>query len=145
MFYYLQPQIILRENFQNSNSSFVYSSTIFVSRYDYVNNGTWHVYKPLLSSSVANYRLPRSEISLSFNKKRLERSQRNGRSQYKLAELPSCVKPSAKRYVTFSQSSLQPMKQKWWCNNEGKKQKQARATIHAHTRVHPFTCIFTSE
>ena len=41
-----------------------------------VNNGAWHVYKPLFGSSVATCRLVCSEISLSINENKQERSPR---------------------------------------------------------------------
>ena len=45
-----------------------------------VNYGAWHAYKPLLGSSVATCQHVCSEISLSINENKQERSPRNGRT-----------------------------------------------------------------
>ena len=44
------------------------------SRYNKVNYGAWHVYKPLFGSSVATYRLACSEILLLIKEKSRKRS-----------------------------------------------------------------------
>ena len=64
------------KTFQNSNSPFrfLFSDFPIYLRYNNVNYGAWHVYKPLLSSFVAISRLACSEISLSVNEKIFERS-----------------------------------------------------------------------
>ena len=55
-------------------------------RYDNVKYCAWHVYKPLFGSSVATCRLACSEISLSFNEKKRERSPGNGLTWSNLAD-----------------------------------------------------------
>ena len=50
------------------------------SRYNNVKYGAWHVDKALFGSPVATCRLVCSEISLSVNEKKLERSPGNGRT-----------------------------------------------------------------
>ena len=64
------------ENLQNSDCPFplLFEDFRLCSRYNNVNYGTWHVYKPLFGSSNAICRLDCSEISLSKKKKNMEKS-----------------------------------------------------------------------
>ena len=48
--------------------------------FDNVNHGAWYVYKRLFGSSVATCRLACSEISLSINEKKPERSPGKGQT-----------------------------------------------------------------
>ena len=50
-----------------------------ISRYNNIDYGGWHAYKPLFGSSVAIFWLACSDISLSMNEKKLEGSPGNGR------------------------------------------------------------------
>ena len=56
------------------------------SLYNNVNYDAWYVYKPLFGSSVATCRLACSEILLSINEIKLERSPGKGRTQYNLVD-----------------------------------------------------------
>ena len=78
-----------RKSLQNSESpfSFHFGDIGFCSRYNFVNYGTWHVFKPLFGSSVATCRPAQcSKIWFPINKKNLKRSPGNGRTLYKLAD-----------------------------------------------------------
>ena len=65
-----------RENLQNLDCTFCFLFEDFrlCSRYNKVNYGAWHVYKPLFGSSVATCRLACSEILLLINEKSRKRS-----------------------------------------------------------------------
>ena len=60
-----------RENLQNSDCPFrfLFEDFRLCSRYNNVNYGAWHVYKPLFGCSVATSRLACFETSLSINEK----------------------------------------------------------------------------
>ena len=78
-FYYFTQACNLteRENLQNSDCHgpfrFLFENFRLCLRYNNVNYGDWHVYKPFFGSVVATSRLACSEISLSTNEKKLER------------------------------------------------------------------------
>ena len=83
-FYYLSQAYNLTEcvNLQNSDCPFrsLFEGFRLCSRSNNVNYGAWHAYRPMFGSSVATYRLVCSEISLSINEKKLERSPGNSRT-----------------------------------------------------------------
>ena len=60
--------------------SFSLAPFCLCSRYNNVNYGAWHVCKTLFGSSFATFRLACSEISLSINEKKQERSLENRRT-----------------------------------------------------------------
>ena len=70
------------ENLQNSDSPFRFFFEDFrlCSPYNNVNYGAWQVYEILFRSSVAIFRFACSEISLSMNEIKLERSPGNGQT-----------------------------------------------------------------
>ena len=65
---------------------FLFDDFRLCSRYNNINYGAWHVYKPLFGSSVAICRFACSEISLSIKEKKLEKSLRKGLTWYNLAD-----------------------------------------------------------
>ena len=69
------------------------------SRYNDVNYGAWHVYKPLLGSSVAICRLACSEISLSIKEKKLGKSPGESRTWYNLADGVTALAQQAVLYT----------------------------------------------
>ena len=72
--------LIERENFQNSDSPFLFLFGDFrlCSSYDNVCQGAWHVHKPLLGSSIATWQ--------PSWKKKLERNSENGQTLCKSAD-----------------------------------------------------------
>ena len=65
---------ITAQNLQNSDNPFRLLSVnfrLYTRRYNDVNYGAWHVYKPFFGSSFVTFRLAYSEMSLSMNEKKL--------------------------------------------------------------------------
>ena len=66
-----------RRNLEHMDCPFSFLFENFVSAHFFKRQeGAWHVYKPLFGTSVVTCRLACSEISLSINEKKLERSPR---------------------------------------------------------------------
>ena len=84
--WFLLSYISLQSNWVRKPSKLGLFSFRLCLRCNNVNYGAWHVYKPLFGSSVATCRLVCSEISLSINENKQERSPRNGQTQYNLAD-----------------------------------------------------------
>ena len=77
---FLLPYIGLQSNWVRKPSKLGLFIFRLCLRCNNVNDGVWHVYKPLFGSSVATCRLVCSEISLSINENKQVRSPRNGRT-----------------------------------------------------------------
>ena len=69
-----------RENSDCSLFRFLFEDFRLCSRYNNVNYGAWHVFKPFFDSSVTICRLPSSEFRFQIKKKKLEESPGKGRT-----------------------------------------------------------------
>ena len=78
--WFLLPYIGLQSNWVRKPSKLGLFIFRLCLRCNNVNYGAWHAYKPLFGSSVATCQLVCSEISLSINENKQERSPRNGRT-----------------------------------------------------------------